>query len=56
MFDLLFDKNPRRCDGLSRRDFLRVGAVGSLGLTLSAALKAEATPGDSGRRDRKSVV
>jgi uncharacterized protein (DUF1501 family) len=39
MFDLSL--NPlvhRRCDGVSRRDFIRVGALGPLGLSLAGAL------------------
>ena len=34
----------RRCDGVSRRDFLRVGALGGLGLTLPHLLQSEARP------------
>jgi hypothetical protein len=35
----------KRCDGLSRRDFVRVGALGALGLTLPGFLRAqEAAP------------
>jgi hypothetical protein len=35
----------KRCDGLSRRDFVRVGALGALGLTLPGFLQAhETTP------------
>ena len=30
------------CDGVSRRDFLQVGALGAIGLTLPQALAAEA--------------
>ena len=40
------------CDGMARRDFLRVGAAGALGLNFSLArlLQTEAMA------DRKSVV
>ena len=31
------------CDGLSRRDFLQVGAIGSLGLTLDQVIERAAT-------------
>lgn len=34
----------RLCDGTSRRDFLRVGALGALGLTLPGMLRAAPTP------------
>ena len=32
----------RHCDGVSRRNFLRVGALGRGGLTLPGLLRAEA--------------
>ncbi|HEX4000150.1 MAG TPA: DUF1501 domain-containing protein [Pirellulales bacterium] len=44
MFDVAL--NPRvyrRCDGLGRRDFLRVGGLSVLGLSLSQLLKSEAS-------------
>ncbi len=34
-----------RCDGVSRRDFLRVGALGGLGLTLPMLLRSQAQAG-----------
>jgi hypothetical protein len=43
----------RYCDGLSRRSFLKVGALGAGGLTLPGLLRAEAA---SGRRSHKSVI
>jgi len=42
------------CDGLSRRDFLRVGGLGLGGLTLPQLLAAEAKAGTS--NSRKSVI
>src|SRR5260370_898358 len=44
MLDILFGQSDRRCDGVSRRDFLRIGAIGSIGLAgvLSAQSKARA--------------
>ena len=36
-------KRQRLCDGLARRDFLRVGALGGLGLTLPTLLRAAAS-------------
>lgn len=41
--------SPRRCDGLSRRDFLRIGALGWGGLTLADALRARAGAAAEGR-------
>lgn len=42
MFDINVGKIARRCDGLSRRDFVRVGGLSALGLGLSSLLRAEA--------------
>jgi uncharacterized protein (DUF1501 family) len=39
MLDIVFGRGADRCDGVSRRDFLRVGAAGALGL--SALLRHE---------------
>jgi hypothetical protein len=43
------------CDGVSRRDFLRVGALGMGGLTLPGLLQAKAQPGGA-RVKNKSVI
>jgi uncharacterized protein (DUF1501 family) len=42
MFDIGFGKIARRCDGVSRRNFLRVGGLSAMGLGLSSVLRAEA--------------
>lgn len=42
------------CDRVSRRDFLRIGTIGSTGLTLPGLLKADAQAGSSG--SQKSVI
>ena len=39
--------SPRRCDGISRRSFLKVGSLGLTGLTLADALRASAVGGGS---------
>ncbi len=44
----------RLCDGLSRRDFLQVGALGMGGLTLSQLLSAESQAGQG--NSQKSVI
>ncbi len=49
----LISSRSQLCDGLSRRSFLQVGALGATGLTLSSLMKAEAA---SGRRSHKSVI
>ncbi len=42
------------CDGLSRRNFLRIGALGTAGLTLPGLLRAESDRGIG--RSNKSVI
>src|SRR5580698_9829451 len=43
MLDIALDSRiNRRCDGLGRRDFLRVGGLSVLGLSLAQLLKSEA--------------
>lgn len=48
------ESSPSFCDGVSRRDFLRVGTLGLAGLSLPQLLRAEAAAGSSGRP--KSVI
>ena len=43
----------RYCDGMSRRSFLKVGALGVGGLTLPQLMRAEAA---SGKKSHKSVI
>jgi hypothetical protein len=50
MFDIFNGRATRSCDGVSRRDFLRVGALGSL--ALPTLLRAEST----GKTRAKSVI
>jgi hypothetical protein len=54
MLDVILGRGSRRCDGASRRDFLRVGALGGLGLALPALLRAEARAAESGRRKARA--
>jgi hypothetical protein len=56
MLDILLGRASRRCDGVSRRDFLRVGAVGGLGLTLPALLGSEARAEERHGARAKSVL
>jgi hypothetical protein len=56
MFDVLLGSGSRRCDGLSRRDFLRVGAVGALGLTLPGLLRAQAQAAAPSKARAHSVI
>jgi hypothetical protein len=53
MFDL-FSSSKRYCDGVSRRSFLRIGALGLGGLTLPRLLRCDAAAGKA--RSHKSVI
>src|SRR5256884_4346261 len=44
------------CDGITRRDFLQVGALGAIGLTLSNLAALEAMGAVSKGNDEKSVI
>ena len=44
----------RLCDGIARRDFLRIGALGMGGLTLPQLLRAEAAEGIKG--SHKAII
>jgi hypothetical protein len=50
--------SPRRCDGLSRRGFLKIGALGWSGLTLADALRARSQAAAAGRdvSDRSVIL
>src|SRR5947209_8401993 len=56
MLDVILGRASRRCDGVSRRDFLRAGALGGLGLTLPALLRSEAAAGERRGARAKSVI
>jgi hypothetical protein len=57
MLDLSLNRSAsRRCDGASRRDFLRVGGLGALGLSLSDVLRAEQVSPRKPKTRAKSVV
>jgi uncharacterized protein (DUF1501 family) len=58
MLDIFLNRAVnRRCDGQSRRDFLRVGAVGGLGLTLPGLLSQSRAASEKKNKARaKSVI
>lgn len=44
----LHDRGPRLCDGLTRREWLRVGGLGALGLSLPSLLQARSQAAPAG--------
>src|SRR5438270_9638808 len=50
----IYGGRSRFCDGVSRRNFLKIGALGIAGLSLPQLLRAEAAAG--GGKTQKSVV
>lgn len=57
MFELRFSRGQQNCQGASRRDFLRVGALGMGSLTLSDMLRSRAQAATTGQSVKdKSVV
>ena len=56
MLSFLGRRTGWNCDGLARRDFLRVGALGLGGLTLPALLRSKATAESVGRHTKDTSV
>ena len=52
----LWGKNRSFCDGLSRRDFLRVGALGFGGLTLPDLYRLRAQEPARAQREQKAII
>ncbi len=48
------DSTRAFCDGVSRRDFLKIGSLGGAALTLPQLLRAESTAGI--QNSQKSVI
>ncbi|HEY7309807.1 MAG TPA: DUF1501 domain-containing protein [Gemmataceae bacterium] len=44
----LYDRGTRLCDGLTRREWLRIGGLGAFGLSLPSLLGARAEPATAG--------
>src|SRR5947209_6050252 len=55
MFDLGFGRHEAQCDGQSRRDFLRIGALGAFGVSLADVLAQEATAAGK-KASQRSVI
>jgi hypothetical protein len=56
MLKFLGSRQGTNCDGASRRDFLKVGALGLTGFTLSDLLRARAAASTAGQRTRNTSV
>ena len=52
----LFGKVHRHCDGVSRRDFLRIGALGLGGLTLADLIRLKAQGAIEPQSSRKAAI
>ena len=55
MIDILGPKT-RLCDGIGRRDFLKIGALGALGLSLPELMRAEASVPAERRQTEKACI
>jgi hypothetical protein len=56
MFHLLGSRKGTNCDGTSRRDFLKIGALGTTGFMLSDLLRARAAATAAGLSTRNTSV
>jgi hypothetical protein len=56
MLQLTGKGSVHTCDGVTRRDFLQVGALGAIGLTLPQLVAAEAAGAVKGPHDDRSVI
>jgi hypothetical protein len=56
MLSILANRRSRDCDGTTRRDFLKVGALGAAGLNLPTLLAARAQAAQSGQAVKDTSV
>jgi hypothetical protein len=56
MLTIQTDRTYRDCDGSTRRDFLKVGALGALGLSLPNLLAARAAQAAAGRPTKSTSI
>src|SRR6266853_1325675 len=52
----ILGQRERTCDGVGRRNFLKVGALGAAGLTLADVLRARASAGSEPRPKPRSAI
>jgi uncharacterized protein (DUF1501 family) len=56
MFQISSARTSRNCEGMSRRDFLQVGSLGALGLSLADMFRMQATASEVAATPRRSNV
>src|SRR5208283_861196 len=56
MFSLIGSRKGTNCDGSTRRDFLKVGALGLTGLALPDLLRARAAAASTGQLTKNTSV
>src|SRR5476651_695334 len=56
MFSILCNRKAGQCDGSTRRDFLKAGALGMGGFALADLLRARATATENGQPTRNTSV
>ncbi len=56
MLNFLFDRSHGNCAGATRRDFLKVGALGASALTLPGLLQARAAAANAGKEVKDTSV
>lgn len=56
MLKIIDQGTVRTCDGITRRDFLEVGALGAVGLTLPQLMAAEARGAVDPRDEKRSAI
>ena len=56
MFQLSGAGTAHTCDGITRRDFLQVGTLGAIGLSLPQLMAAKASRGGRRSNDDRSVI
>lgn len=56
MLDLVGSGSATTCNGVTRRDFMQVGSLGAIGLTLADLARLEAASEKTGGRSDRSVI
>ena len=56
MLNISGKASVRTCDGVTRRDFLQVGTLGAIGLSLPQLMSAQAQAATNKPRDDRNVI